>query len=355
MLESLGIAGYRAKQMMHWVYKARTADPAAMTDLSARDRGVIAENIRFVTCHTLQHQTATDGVQKLLLEWTDHSNPLAVVGNSTRQTECVLIPAEARVTQRPRLTACVSSQVGCPVGCKFCASGLDGLDENLTAGQIVEQVWHLSRLAGPRGVTNVVMMGMGEPLANFTPVVTALRMLTSRWGPNLSARRITVSTVGLPAQIRRLADTRIPVTLAISLHAPNDPLRRELIPWAKHVSIDQLVDAGRYFFRQTGREVTLEYTLMADVNDHPEHARQLARVAGRLRSKVNLIRYNEVASLPYRRPNGERTYRFQSILQDSGVKTNVRASRGRDIAAACGQLRHQEAHSTTRSPIASHA
>jgi 23S rRNA (adenine2503-C2)-methyltransferase len=186
-------------------------------------------------------------------------------------------------------------------------------------------------------------MGMGEPLANYAQVVKAVRILTAKWSFNLSARRITISTVGLPAQIRRLADERIPATLAISLHAPNDELRRTLIPWADYTTIDRLVDAGQYYFDQTGREVTLEYILLGGVNDKPKHAEQLAEVCHRLRANVNLIRYNEVAGLPFVRPEDADVRRFQSILRQAGVNTHIRASRGRDIAAACGQLRHEGA------------
>jgi 23S rRNA (adenine2503-C2)-methyltransferase len=253
-----------------------------------------------------------------------------------------MIPAESRDSGRPRRTACISSQVGCPVGCRFCASGLGGLQGNLTGGQIVEQVWHLNRVC-QQPVTNIVFMGMGEPLSNFTAVSRAIQTLTADWGFGLSARRITLSTVGLPAQIRRLAESGIPITLALSLHAPNDELRRRLIPWADYVTIEQLIEAGRYFFQRTGREVTIEYTLIDQVNDQPEHARQLARVARKLRSNVNLIRYNEVAALPFGRPDDQAVRRFQQVLHKAGLNTHIRASRGRDIAAACGQLRHERA------------
>jgi 23S rRNA (adenine2503-C2)-methyltransferase len=253
------------------------------------------------------------------------------------QTECVMIPAD------DRRTACISSQVGCPVGCTFCASGLEGLDTNLTAGQIIEQVWLLNQLPQVERIGNVVFMGMGEPLANFDAVTKALTALMADWGFGISGRRITISTVGLPAPIRRLADLELPVTLAISLHAPNDELRKRLIPWAEYVSIDQLLDAGRYYFNRTGREVTLEYILLHKVNDRATHAQQLAKLAKQLRSNVNLIRYNEVEGLPFGRPYTEDVTAFQEILRDAGVNTHIRASRGRDIAAACGQLRQEQA------------
>lgn len=260
-----------------------------------------------------------------------------------------MIPATSEASGRTRRTACISSQIGCPVGCKFCASGIGGLDGNLTPGQIVQQAWQLAwdpriNKAGGGGITNVVFMGMGEPLANLRGVLPALRTLAAPWGMNLSARRITVSTVGVPAGIRKLAELDLPVTLAISLHAPNDTLRKQIIPWAEFVSIAQLLEAGQTYFARTGREITLEYILLGHVNDQPEHARELAGLARKLRSNINLIRYNEVKGMPFDRPQDDAVRQFQSILQHAGINTHIRASRGRDIAAACGQLRHETTH-----------
>jgi 23S rRNA (adenine2503-C2)-methyltransferase len=245
---------------------------------------------------------------------------------------------------RERRTACISSQVGCPVGCRFCASGIGGWDANLNAGRIVEQVWRLSRLEGVGRITNVVFMGMGEPLSNFQAVTRAIRTLTAPWGLGISARKITISTVGLPKAIEKLAaEFDLPVTLALSLHAPNDALRRELIPWAEYTTVPELLAACQKWFDKTGREITLEYILLGGVNDRREHARELAAVARTLRANVNLIRYNEVKGMPFARPEDPDVLAFQSILRDAGVNTHIRASRGRDIAAACGQLRHEKA------------
>jgi len=242
----------------------------------------------------------------------------------------------------PRFTACISSQVGCPVGCRFCASGLTGLDHNLSAGRIVEQVWRLGRMEGVRRITNVVFMGMGEPLSNLSAVVPAIRTLNALWATGISARKITVSTVGLPKAIEKLAEQlNLPVTLALSLHAPNDDLRRKLIPWAEYTTVADLLGACRAWFERTGREVTLEYTLLRGVNDRPQHAEELAKIAATLRGNVNLIRYNEVAGLEFQRPHTEDVLDFQRILKARGIKAHIRASRGRDIAAACGQLRHE--------------
>lgn len=346
LLAGWGMPGFRGKQVLEWVYRHGVTDPAQMTNLGQADRRVLAERLTFERGRVLGHQLATDGTQKLLIDWSLQASTkcsdtaLPVLGDRASQTECVMIPADEA---RPRRTACISSQVGCPVGCRFCASGLGGLDGNLTAGQIVQQVWHLGQLQGVGRISHVVFMGMGEPLANFGEVTRAVRTLTAPWGLGISGRRITISTVGLPAQIRRLAEIDLPITLAISLHAPNDALRRQLIPWAERVTIEQLVEAGRYYFDKTGREVTLEYILLGGVNDQEEHARELSQVAKSLRSNVNLIRYNEVKGLPYARPEDADVLRFQQVLRGAGVNCHIRASRGRDIAAACGQLRHEHA------------
>jgi 23S rRNA (adenine2503-C2)-methyltransferase len=183
---------------------------------------------------------------------------------------------------------------------------------------------------------------MGEPLANYANVIRSVRILHDRKGFDMGARRITISTVGVPAKIRELAHEGLPLNLALSLHAPNEPLRRELIPWAEHFALPEVLEATQYYFRETGREITLEYILLADVNDRPEHARELARLCKQLRANVNLIRYNEVSTLPYGRPKSADVVAFQEILRKAGVNAHVRKSRGRDIDAACGQLRQKE-------------
>jgi 23S rRNA (adenine2503-C2)-methyltransferase len=364
---------FRAAQILEWVYTKGVADPALMTNLSKLDRDVLTKEMTFLSGDVLRHQQATDGVQKLLVQWWDGSAPppplqppppdadtsgvsLPVLGaaattsDASRQTECVMIPAEDPTGGRR--TACISSQVGCPVGCRFCASGLGGLDGNLSTGRIVEQVWRLSRLLADQGdpvgrVTNVVFMGMGEPLANFTNVMRAVRILSTlpdkgEAGLGIGARRITISTVGLPKAIERLAEELdLPVTLALSLHAPNDELRRTLIPWAEYTTIPELLAACQKWFRKTGREITLEYILLRGVNDQPEHAQQLAGVARSLRANINLIRFNEVSGVPFERPRDDDVRRFQEILRERHINSHIRASRGRDIAAACGQLRHE--------------
>lgn len=326
-MKGWGWPAFRSNQVREWTYAKVIADPAAMTNLAKADRDALATRVSFVTSEVTRRQVSSDGTQKLLLTWPGGAN-----------AETVMIP------DADRRTACVSSQVGCPVGCKFCASGLEGVKGNLTPGQIVEQVWRLNESLKGLGerVTNVVFMGMGEPLANYANVMKAIRILHDPKCLNIGGRRITVSTVGVPAKMRDLAGENLPLNLAISLHAPNEPLRKQLIPWAEHFALPEILDAAQYYFDQTGREVTLEYILLSGVNDRPEHARELARVCRKIRANVNLIRYNEVASLPYRRPLSEDVVGFQAILRDAGVNAHIRKSRGRDIDAACGQLRRKE-------------
>lgn len=342
--EEKGWPHFRAEQILEWVYRKGVADPAMMTNIKPGERETLAREMVFLSGRTVSQQTASDGTAKLLIQWDEPGKqgedapnaPALPVLDASRQTECVMIPAD------DRRTACISSQVGCPVGCKFCASGLGGLDGNLTAGRIVEQVWRLGRLPGVERITNVVFMGMGEPLSNFAAVTRAVRTLAAPWGPWISARKITISTVGLPKAIEKLADEMdLPITLALSLHAPNDALRRELIPWSSYTTINELLGACSKWFEKTGREITLEYILLGGVNDQPHHARELADVARTLRANVNLIRYNEVAGLPFQRPSTDDVRRFQEVLKTRRINTHIRASRGRDIAAACGQLRHE--------------
>jgi 23S rRNA (adenine2503-C2)-methyltransferase len=296
-----------------------------MSNLSKFDRAALAEKIDFTPASIAAQQCSNDGTQKLLLTWPNGGN-----------AETVMIP------DGDRRTACVSSQVGCPVQCRFCASGINGVKGNLSAGQVVEQIYRLNQILAPERITNVVFMGMGEPLANYASVMQAIRVLHEPKCLNMSARRITISTVGVPAKMRQLAREDLPINLAISLHAPNEPLRKQLIPWAEHFALDDILDAARDYFEQSGREITLEYILLSGVNDRPEHARELSQLCKTLRANVNLIRYNEVEGLPYKRPLAKDVVAFQEVLRHNGINAHVRKSRGRDIDAACGQLRRKE-------------
>lgn len=345
-----GLQRFRASQIASWIFEHAKGDTDDWTNLSVRDRKLAEESLAVVSGRTISHQLATDGTQKLLIEWDDAEATgasLPILGQAERvdrQTECVMIPSLDPSSNRR--TACISSQVGCPVGCKFCASGLSGLDGNLSAGRIVEQVWQLEQLPSVGRISNIVFMGMGEPLSNFEAVTTAIRVLAAPkpWGMGIGARKITVSTVGLPKYIRRLAEHfELPVTLALSLHATTDTLRRQLIPWADYTTIDELFEACTAWFEKTGREITLEYTLLGGTNDSPKQAAELADLAKSLRANINLIRYNEVEGMPFKRPNDHDVRTFQDILRNHNVNAHIRASRGRDIAAACGQLRHEHA------------
>lgn len=339
-LVSLGEPAFRAGQLAEWIYERGATSFEEMTNLSKRLRTTLAERAVIFRLHVERETAAADGTRKLLLRAPDGA-----------AVETVWIPSS------DRHTVCVSSQVGCPVGCRFCASGLEGVERNLSAGEIVEQAMHVRRLVAAHGapvartgpgmteaiqparLSNVVLMGMGEPLANYEAVMKAIRILNAEWGVGIGARKITLSTVGLPAQIRRLAGENLQINLALSLHSPDDELRRELIPWGRGVPIASLVEACEHYFRVSGREITLEYVLLEGVNMQPGHAVKLAGIARRLRANVNLLRYNPVPGVAYERPSAEAAFKFQRLLRERGVNAHVRTSRGKDAQAACGQLR----------------
>ena len=341
-LAAAGQPAYRARQVLEWVYVHHATAFEQMTSLPAALRQRLADEALIFSGGVTRETVSADGTRKLLITFGDGS-----------AAETVWIPSD------DRHTACLSSQVGCPVGCRFCASGLDGLERNLTAGEIVEQALRISHLVRssapapgpgrpgdppprPPRLSNIVMMGMGEPLANYAAVMAAIRIINAPWGLNIGARKITLSTVGLPKQIRRLADEDMQISLALSLHATEDALRRELIPWRADVPIAELLDACAYYFRRTGREITLEYVLLEGVNMAERHARQLASIARRLRANVNLLRYNPVPGLEYRRPGAEAAHAFQKLLRAGGANAHIRTSRGKDVQAACGQLRREK-------------
>ena len=329
-LVDAGQPRFRAEQILKWVYEKNATTFDVMSNLSKPLRAWLDGRAVIYSAEVARESVAGDGTRKLLLAFPDGAT-----------TESVWIPTQQRNT------ACLSTQVGCPIGCRFCASGLDGLQRDLAAGEIVEQAMRIRLLiaAGANGsagrLSNIVVMGMGEPLANYEQLVKALRIINAPWGLGIGARKITVSTIGLPKQIRRLAREDLQLNLALSLHAPDDELRRELMPGARGVPIAELIDACWYYFQTTGREVTLEYVLLDDVNMHAKHAEGLAKIAKRLRANVNLLRYNPVPGLPYRRPRSETAYEFQRRLRERGVNAHVRTSRGKDVDAACGQLRRR--------------
>ena len=250
--------------------------------------------------------------------------------------ECVLIPG------RDRRTACISTQVGCGMGCVFCASGIGGVTRNLEVGEILEQLLRLrNTLPASERLTHVVVMGMGEPLANLDALMAALGEACAPAGLGIGARHVTISTVGLPAKIRRLAEVGRAHHLAVSLHAPNDDLRRQIVPTS--VGLTEILAAADDFFARTGRQVTFEYVLLREVNDRPEQARELAALLAPRPALVNLIPFNEVAGLPYRRPTDEALAAFVEILRAAGLSVKVRKRKGAEIDAACGQLRRRAA------------
>lgn len=327
LLADLGQPAYRARQILAWAFERRARGFDAMTDLPVALRSRLDRELRVRAGRELARSVAPDGTVKQLLRWADGST-----------TESVMIPAPGDELRR---TVCLSTQVGCDVGCRFCASGIGGSLRNLSVGEVLEQAVGAAELVAEQGqrLSHVVFMGMGEPLANYDVTVEAVRRLNADWGLGIAQRRITVSTVGLPRQIERLAGEGLQMTLALSLHAPNDVLRAELIPWADGISLEALLPACRRYLERTGREVTLEYCLLAGVNDRPEHAVELARIAIDLRAHVNLLMYNPVEKLPFERPSRNRAISFLRALRVAGARAHLRESRGLEADAACGQLR----------------
>lgn len=315
---------YRAAQIRRWLFAKRAETFEAMADLPRALRAALAGEFGSpLSSKVIRHQIAHDRTEKLLLELADGST-----------VECVLM-REPR-----RRTVCISTQVGCAMGCVFCASGLLGVKRNLTRGEIVEQVLRADRLLEPdERLTNVVVMGIGEPLANLGHLLPALQTLHAEEGLNLGARRITVSTVGLPEKVREFAEAGLPYNLAISLHAPNDRLRTELVPVNRNIGIAAILAAAEDYFERTGRRVTYEYVLLGGINDGARHARELADLLRGRHAHVNLIPMNAVAEMPFRDPAPERVRRFVEILENAGVAATVRKRKGADIDAACGQLR----------------
>lgn len=327
---------YRAQQIRQWLFQRRATAFAEMTSLSRVLRDQLEENFAISRMRTLRRAEARDGTVKFLFGLADGAS-----------IESVLIP-EAR-----RLTLCISTQAGCGFGCAFCATAVLGLKRNLTASEIVDQVIEANlSLTEDQRVTHVVFMGMGEPLANYSQTLTALEIITDgEWGIGISPRRVTVSTVGLVPQIERLMEqTR--VNLAISLHAPTDDLRGELMPVNRKYSLDQLLDCCRKLPIPRRKRITFEYVLLGGVNDSEEQARRLARVLRGIPSKVNVIPFNPHPGSSFLRPPPDRIERFQSVLRDEGVQINIRRPRGDDIQAACGQLQGEESGRLRRSGLA---
>jgi 23S rRNA (adenine2503-C2)-methyltransferase len=321
-LVARGHEGFRAGQIFRWVYRRGVTDPAAMTDLSLELRTQLADDFALTTPTLEQREVSADGTEKFLLRLVDG-----------RHIESVFIP------DTPSMTFCISTQVGCAMACAFCLTGKMGLIRNLTAGEIVGQVRVLAGALNMRETAfNIVLMGMGEPLHNYDETMKALRMLADPQGFALAPRRVTLSTVGLLPALERMASEPVMPNLAISLHAPTDALRGELVPLNKKYGVSEIIAACKRFPLQKRRRITFEYVLLAGVNDSPQDARRLARLLAGVKSKVNLIPLNAAAGIPFERPSDAAVDRFAKILAGAGLTVSVRKSRGRDIRAACGQL-----------------
>jgi 23S rRNA (adenine2503-C2)-methyltransferase len=320
-----GEPAYRGRQLAGWIYQKGVQDFAAMSDLPKPLRSRLEAEAVVAPPELAECLASGDGSLKLVLRLADG-----------RTVQAVLMPDDGR------LTLCLSTQVGCGFACAFCYTGTMGLVRNLSAGEIVGQVFLARALAGARRITHVVFMGMGEPLANYQATVKALRILTAPLGFGFSPRRVTVSTVGLVRGIERLAAENLRVNLAISLHAATDEVRSRLMPINKGVGLDDLLAACRRFPLPVRQRMTFEYVLLDGVNDGVDDARRLARRLAGIRAKVNLIPFNAWDGAGFRRPPLGRITAFQRALLDAGLTATVRWSKGEDVGAACGQLRTPE-------------
>ena len=340
-LVELGQKPYRAKQIADWLYKKRVTSYDEMTDLPQALRAQLAGEFDLTKPEVVRVLGSKDTTQKFLFRLRD--------GNLI---ESVLIPASPALygERSDRRTICVSSQVGCAYGCKFCASGLEGWTRNLEAGEIVQQLIAVEQTSGEK-IDNVVFMGMGEPLANFKNLVRAIQIINAPWGLEIGARHITVSTSGLAPQIRQLASEPTQFRLALSLHGATDDVRSQIMPVNRKYPLKVLLEACDYYVAQKKR-LMFEYILIGGVNDSDEQAHALAAHARRLFAKVNLIPYNTVEGLEWSRPPRARQERFHAILREHGITATLRREKGHDIAAACGQLRLQVKRGAADAPVA---
>jgi 23S rRNA (adenine2503-C2)-methyltransferase len=330
-LRDLGEPAYRAGQITDWLYKKRVSTIDGMTDLPRPLRARLVDTFSFSRIDLVRVLGARDTTRKFLFRLAD--------GNLI---ESVLIPASPALYggRSDRRTVCISTQVGCAYGCKFCASGLEGFSRNLNANEIVDQIIAVESETAQK-IDNVVFMGMGEPLANLENVLRAIRIINGKWGLGIGARHVTISTSGLAPQIRKLAEEPLQIRLAVSLHGATDEVRNRIMPINRRYNIEALLSACDYYKAHKKQRLTFEYILIANVNDSDEQARLLSRHAHRLSAKVNLIPYNSVSGLLWARPSEDRQQKFLSILRGRGIPAMLRREKGHDIDAACGQLRLQ--------------
>lgn len=321
-VQSLGHKKFHARQIYHWIWKRGVSDFAGMTNLSRELRAALAERATVSLPEVVQHQVSEDGTQKFVLRLADG-----------RQIESVFIP------DTPKQTFCISTQVGCAMGCAFCLTGKMGLIRHLSAAEIGAQVRLLARslhlLDKP---FNIVLMGMGEPLQNYDNTMKALRMLNDKEGFDMHPKRVTLSTVGLVPQMDRLAKEELMPNLAVSLHAATEEQRAAIVPPSKKYTLRDVIDACKRFPLSKRRRIMFEYVMLAGVNDSDEDARRLVKVLSGVKAKVNLLPLNAAPGIPFERPSDERINAFAKILVGKGLMVSVRKSRGRDIRAACGQL-----------------
>ena len=323
-LKEGGFPAYRAGQLYRWLHVQLAEGPEEMTNLPAKLKQYLSENYTMTRLQVADRQISRlDGTQKFLFQLPDGETIESVFmkykfGNSV----------------------CVSSQVGCRMGCRFCASTLDGLRRNLLPGEILEEIYTIYRLTGEK-ISHVVVMGTGEPLDNYENLLKFLRMLTDENGQNLSMRNVTVSTCGMVPRIYDLAREKLSITLALSLHATTDERRREIMPIANTYTISECMAACRYYFEETGRRVTFEYSLIKGVNDSLRDAKELAALAGSISAHINLIPVNPVRERDYEQPDLSAVQAFRAKLEKHGINVSIRRVLGRDIDGACGQLRHR--------------
>ena len=323
-LKEGGFPAYRAEQLYRWLHVQLAEDPEEMTNLPAKLKQFLSENYTITRLQVADRQISRlDGTQKFLFQLPDGETIESVFmkykfGNSV----------------------CVSSQVGCRMGCRFCASTLDGLRRNLLPGEILEEIYTIHRLTGEK-ISHVVVMGTGEPLDNYENLLKFLRMLTDENGQNLSMRNVTLSTCGMVPRIYDLAREKLSITLALSLHATTDERRREIMPIANTYTISECMAACRYYFEETGRRVTFEYSLIKGVNDSLHDAKELAALAGSISAHINLIPVNPVRERDYEQPDLSAVQAFRAKLEKHGINVSIRRVLGRDIDGACGQLRHR--------------
>ncbi len=333
---------YRAGQVFEWLYPRRAETPEAMTNLPANLRAWLAANYDSEATSLVQRKASSDVTQKILQRLRD---------GSLIETVIIRAPMEGVGQEKSRRTICISTQVGCAYGCKFCASGLDGWKRDLSVGEIVSQLVQVCRIEdkadparaaeGLASFDHIVVMGMGEPLANYENLMSALRIVNAPWGFGFGARRVTISTSGVVPKILKLAEEPLGFRLAISLHGATNEVRNQIMPVNKKFPLEELIPAAKAFARKHGRMLTLEFILIEDINDSLDQAKRLAVIARELHAHVNLIPYNKVEGLPWVRPSLTRQDRFVKELRGLGVTATLRREKGHDIDAACGQLRLQ--------------